>query len=183
MINSFETIIPAAYLAIMTTTTALLDVRTHKIPNAVTFPSMLMAVTYYGAAHGWEGIGFSLGGVGAGVALLLLPYILGGMGAGDAKLMGAVGACLGAERTLEAFLFIAMMGCLYALLVMVFQRRRLKGYYKQLWLTAQGMLLARRYIPVQTAQDDRPKVYYGAAIGAGTLAYLAMQMTSGQLTL
>lgn len=181
--NPFETIIPATFLVILTATAALLDIRTHKIPNAITFSGMLMAIGYYGAGHGWDGIVFSLGGVGAGIALLLLPYIMGGMGAGDAKLMGAVGACLGAGRTLEAFLFIAMAGCLYAVLVIVFQRRRLKGYFRQLWLTVQGMLLARCYIAVERSQDDRPKVYYGVAIGVGTLAYLAMQMTSGQLTL
>ena len=183
MINPFETIIPASFLTILTATAALLDLRTHKIPNTVTFPAMLMAIAYFSAVHGWDGMLFSMGGAGAGVALLLLPYIMGGMGAGDAKLMGAVGACLGAERTLEAFLIIALMGCLYAVLVIVFQRRRLKGYYKQLWLTVQGMLLTRHYIPVETVQDERPKVYYGVAIGVGTLAYLAMQMTSGQLTL
>jgi prepilin peptidase CpaA len=112
-----------------------------------------------------------------GIALLLLPYLMGGMGAGDTKLMGAVGAVLGIERTVTAFLLISAMGCLYALLIIVFQRRRMKGYFKQMWLTAQGILLTRKYMPVESGEEKRPKVYYGVAIAAGTLMYLALEIT------
>jgi prepilin peptidase CpaA len=177
VIDPFETLTPLFFLIIVTTVSAVVDIRKHKIPNFITFPSIAAAISYYGASYGWDGVGFSIGGMCVGIALLLLPYLMGGMGAGDAKLMGAVGAVLGIERTVTAFLFIAAMGCVYALLVIVFQRRRMKGYFRQMWLTAQGILLTRKYMPVESGKVDRPKVYYGVAIAAGTLVYLALEIT------
>jgi prepilin peptidase CpaA len=182
VINPHENIIPALFVVIITLAAATVDVRKHKIPNIITFPAILTAISYYGAVYGWDGLVFSAGGMSVGIALLLLPYLMGGMGAGDAKLLGAVGAVFGIERTLTAFLFISASGCLYALLIIVFQRQRMKGYFKQMWLTAQGMMLTRKYMPVESAEENRPKVYYGVAIAAGTLLYLAMELTGGRLT-
>jgi prepilin peptidase CpaA len=164
-------------MVIITMAAAVVDVHKHKIPNIITFPAILTAILYYSAVYGWDGLMFSAGGMSVGITLLLLPYMMGGMGAGDAKLMGAVGAVLGIERTLTAFLFISAVGCVYALLIIVFQRRRMKGYFKQMWLTAQGILLTRKYMPVESNAEKRPKVYYGVAIAAGTLTYLALEIT------
>jgi prepilin peptidase CpaA len=177
MINPFENIVPALFLCTVTLVSAVADVRTHKIPNVITFPAILMAISYYSACRGWDGFVFSTGGMCVGVALLLLPYLMGGMGAGDTKLMGAVGAVLGIERTVTAFLFISAMGCVYALLIIVFQRRRMKGYFKQMWLTAQGIILTRKYMPVQAAEEKRPKVYYGVAIAVGVLLHQVLEIT------
>ena len=181
MINPFENYMLTIFLLIMTSVAAGFDLRTHKIPNLLTFPVMLAALCYYTGVHGWAGFLFSIGGLGAGIALLLLPYVMGGMGAGDAKLMGAVGAILGAERTIVAFLFIATAGCVYALLVVIIHRHRFKGYFKQLWYTAQAFMLTRKYVPVESAAAARPKVYYGIAIAAGTILYLTVEITGFQI--
>lgn len=183
MINPFENYALTIFLLIMTIVAAGFDIRTHKIPNLLTFPAMLVALCYYTTVHGWSGFLFSAGGLGAGIALLLMPYLMGGMGAGDAKLMGVVGASLGVEKTLMAFLFIAAMGCVYALIVVVIQRHRFKGYFKQLWYTAQTFMLTRKYVPVESesAAEARPKVYYGIAIAAGTILYLTMEITGFQM--
>lgn len=181
MINPIEHYPLLIFLLCIAAIAASVDIKVHKIPNILTFPSMLCALSYYTAFYGWKGFAFSLGGLCTGIALLLLPYLMGGMGAGDAKLMGAVGACLGMDMTLSAFLFIAGVGCLYAFLVIVFQRRRLKGYFKQLWNTALVFMLTRKYVRVETADEDRPKVYYGIAIAVGTLMFLVVEITGGQL--
>jgi prepilin peptidase CpaA len=176
MVNPFENFALNILLLGMTSVAAIFDIRTHKIPNLLTFPAILLALCYYTVEHGWAGFLFSAGGLGAGIALLLLPYLMGGMGAGDAKLMGAIGACLGAERTLVAFLFIAPIGCLYALMVVILQRHRFKGYFKQLWLTAQAFMLTRKYVPIESATEAYPKVYYGTAIAAGTIIFMIMEI-------
>ena len=177
MINPFENYVLTIFLLIMTSVAAGIDIKTHKIPNLLTFSAMLAAICYYTAVHGWNGFLFSAGGLGAGIALLLLPYLLGGMGAGDAKLMGAIGAGLGASRTLAAFLFIAVMGCVYALLIAIIYRHRFKGYFKQLSYTVNAFIMTREYVPVESAAEARPKVYYGIAIAAGTILYLTMEIT------
>lgn len=177
MINPFENYVAATFLLIMTSIAAGFDIRTHKIPNLVTFPAMAAALCYYTVVHGWAGFLFSAGGMAVGTALLLLPYLMGGMGAGDAKLLGVIGACIGAQRTITAFAFIVTMGCLYALLVIIIHRRLLRGYFKQLWQSAYGFILTQKYVPVQSAGEHRPKVYYGVAIAAGTLFYLTLEIT------
>ncbi len=72
-------------------------------------------------------MGSSAAGVGAGFAVFLVFYLLGGMGGGDVKLMAGFGAVLGLERLLEAALWTAGLGGLFALGVLGFEwlRRRL----------------------------------------------------------
>ena len=180
MINPFENELLIIFIVLVTATAAGFDIVKHKIPNMLNFPAMLGAVVYFTALHGWDGFVFSACGMLTGIALLLLPYLMGGMGAGDAKLMGAVGACLGTEHAIKAFIYVAAMGCVYALIVMIAQRSRMKGYFKQLWLTAQAVMLTRHYVPVESSDGERPKVYYGVAIAAGTLLYLSAEFTSVQ---
>lgn len=179
MISPFEQHALMLLLLIILAAAVVFDIRTHKIPNLLVYPSMLAAISYYTFIYGLKGFAFSAGGLFTGIALLLLPYLMGGMGAGDAKLMGAVGACLGVQKTITVFLFIAVMGCLYALIALIVYRRRFKGYLLQLWLTAKTVFLTRKYIPVESSQAAaaRPRVYYGVAIAAGTVLYVCMEIT------
>jgi prepilin peptidase CpaA len=165
----------------MTGIAAGFDYRTHKIPNLLTFPGMLAGIIHHTSSYGWDGFVFSAAGLGVGIGLLILPYLMGGMGAGDAKLMGAVGACLGMERTLVAFLFVAAMGCVYGLGVFIIHRKRFAGYFKQLWLTAQMFLVTRKYMPVESTSENRPKVYYGIAIAAGTYIYVILTLNGFEM--
>jgi prepilin peptidase CpaA len=183
MINPFENFTLNIFLLSMISVAAIFDIRTHRIPNLLTFPAIFLAMCYYTVEHGWAGFLFSAGGLGIGIALLLLPYLMGGMGAGDAKLMGAIGACLGAERTLVAFLFIASIGCVYALGVIILQRHRFKGYFKQLWLTAQAFMLTRKYVPVESATQAYPKVYYGIAIAVGAIIFAIMEINGIEISI
>ena len=64
------------------------DIRRFKIPNWVTYPTMLLALLAHAVAGGLDGFLFSAGGVATGIGLFIIPYLMGGMGAGDAKLMG-----------------------------------------------------------------------------------------------
>ena len=74
---------------------AVIDVRTHRIPNILTFGSAAAAFGYHAWTAGASGLGASAGGWAIGVALFLPLFLLRGMGGGDVKLMGAVGAWLG----------------------------------------------------------------------------------------
>lgn len=79
---------------------AISDIRTKKIPNALTFPLMLVGVLANTATgEGWQ---FALTGLGVAFALHYVLASLSLEGAGDAKLMMAVGAFLGWETMLEA---------------------------------------------------------------------------------
>src|SRR5262249_35063142 len=58
---------------------------------------------------GLPGLLFALGGLGIACVALIL-FILGAMGAGDVKLLGAVGALMGAHFTFWALLCTAILG-------------------------------------------------------------------------
>ena len=97
------------------------DLRTRRIPNAVTVSAFLAALVFHGIAGGWAGLGLALGGFGAGFGLLFILWLVGGGGGGDVKLMGALGAWLGAPLVLIVFLGSAVVAMVMLLGVFVWQ--------------------------------------------------------------
>ncbi len=76
-------------------------------------------------AHGWvggfQGMLFSLAGLGTGFGLFIFFYLAGGMGAGDVKLMAAIGAIVGAYGALVSGILAILVGGVYALGAMCYQ--------------------------------------------------------------
>ena len=116
--------------------------------------------------------------------MLIVPYLMGGMGAGDAKLMGAVGAILGAKGVFIAFLFTAIAGGIYAVILLGLNPKYLRLLFSRL-RTFFATLLLRYGINIRTSAVDepgipaadagdknKPKLCYGLAIAVGTLCYL-----------
>jgi prepilin peptidase CpaA len=66
-------------------------------------------------AHGWRGVLDGVLGCVAGFIVFLTFYLLGGMGGGDVKLMAGFGALLGPGRLIEAALWTAGCGGLFAI--------------------------------------------------------------------
>ena len=96
--------------AIVLTVVALVwDLRTRRIPNAVTVSALIAALLFHGVTGGWAGLGMALGGFGAGFGLLFVLWLVGGGGGGDVKLMGALGAWLGPKLILIVFLGSAVV--------------------------------------------------------------------------
>jgi Flp pilus assembly protein protease CpaA len=103
---------------------AITDVRSGRIPNALTLPLWLTGV---GAAAYFGGLGRFGEAVGASV-LLASPYILlfivGHGGAGDAKMMGALGAWLGLRHGVVVLVSVAITGMILAVLKILAHSRR-----------------------------------------------------------
>ncbi|MEW6771805.1 MAG: prepilin peptidase [Bacillota bacterium] len=106
------------------------DLYRRRIYNAVLFPAVIFALGYRAVGGGWAGLEEGLAGLGAGVGLLLIPYLAGGVGAGDVKLLGTVGACGGPLFALHTFLAGAVMGGLVSCYFFKKQGR--------LWLALKG---------------------------------------------
>ncbi len=79
------------------------DLKNRRIPNWLTVSSAVAGLAWHLWSGGLAGAGTSLGGFATGFGLLLLLWVIGGGGGGDVKLMGAVGAWLGAFPTLLVF--------------------------------------------------------------------------------
>ena len=100
-----------------------LDWRSRRIPNWLTVPSLGLGFVISTLTWGWPGAKAALEG--AGLALgLLLPFVLArGLGAGDWKLMGALGAFLGPQRTMVVLLGTVLIAGLMSVSEMIRQRR------------------------------------------------------------
>jgi prepilin peptidase CpaA len=106
--NAFATPLSMALIAVIVIA-VWTDVRTRRIPNALTVTALLMALALR-ALTGAETVGEGLLGAGAGLAILLPLFAMGGVGGGDAKLLVAVGAFLGPKGLLVAVLATAVFG-------------------------------------------------------------------------
>lgn len=146
------------------------DIKTRRIPNLLTFGAAATGLAYHLAMSGWEGLmGAGLGWL-AGVAFLFLPFALGGMGGGDVKLMGALGAWLGATATVWVVLYTGIAGGVLALAVSA-RHGYLATAFRNLWL-----LLAHWRVAGLTPMSEltlehskSPKLAYAVPILAGTL--------------
>jgi prepilin peptidase CpaA len=179
---SFPEAVSLGGLSIVLILAVIYDLRFHKIPNLITFPTVIAGIVYHTWMGGWLGFLFSLEGMALGLSLLIGFYILGGMGAGDVKLMAAVGGILGPSGVFAAFLGTALVGGVYALILAVGQGqvRGLAGRFRDT-LRRYGTMLKSffctgliTYVPPTTPADKkkRPVLCYGLAIALGTLCSL-----------
>jgi len=124
--------------------------------------------------RGWLGVSALVEGVegaGVGLALALVPFALGMLGGGDVKLLAAVGGFMGPERFVGAFLAIALVGGVLALV-------------EALRHSAAGEVMSRSFAVVKNLalfgcagyrptleSEGAMTVPYGVAIAIGSLAW------------
>ncbi len=162
---------------------ALGDVRERRIPNALTFPLLIVGLLWSGWFGGWAGLGE------AALSCVLLggPYVLlfvfAGGGAGDAKLMGAIGAWLGLRQSVVVLLCVAAAGVVMAVVKAVSQRR-LKFVLTNVLISFYAFVVCvtggRKIRPAgeqtqgDAAQAGGFEVPYGVAICLGVCAAAAI---------
>ena len=157
------------------------DIRHRRIPNALTFPLLIVGLLWSGWFGGWAGLGQ------AALACVLLggPYVLlfvfAGGGAGDAKLMGAIGAWLGLRQSVVVLLCVAAAGMVMAVVKAVCQRRLkfvltnvLISFYTFVVCVAGGRKIRPAGEQTGAAQSGGFEVPYGVAICAGVCAAAAI---------
>lgn len=151
---------------------AVSDLRSRRIPNRLTYPAMAAAVLYHTAVQGWPGFLFGAGGVGVGMGVFLIFFLLGGMGAGDVKLMGVVGGLLGPKGALLAALCTALAGGIYAV-GLLSVHGTLRETARRCATMLQIFMVTRNFIYLPPARKEKkPRLIYGLAIAAGT--FIAM---------
>ena len=110
------------------------------------------------------------------MAFFMAFYLLGGTGAGDVKLMGAVGSFLGPMGVLNAFLWTALAGGVYSVVIVLFDSR-LKTMRMALATTVTNFFLTKKMAYNKPEMvGNRPKLCYGVAIAVGTITSLFIKL-------
>jgi prepilin peptidase CpaA len=162
-------------LAIALVTATVTDIRNQRIYNWLTFPLILAGLATHTVFGGFAGLKFAAYGFALGFVAMVIPYFMGVMGAGDVKLMAGIGAWLGMEATLTAFLFTCIAGGIYALAVLATNREILKRVLRNIAATFSVFMVTRKFefAPV-TAENAMPRLCYGVAIAVGTVVAMGM---------
>lgn len=152
---------------------AVCDIRTHRIPNVLTFGAAAAAVVFGTLEGGVGGLSQAVAGWFVGAVLFFPIFALGGMGAGDVKLLAALAAWLGPREALPLAMFSSMAGGVFALTVAAAH-----GYLRRALSNVWLMLLHWRVaglgpVPGLTLRDGRaPRLAYAIPIAVGVMCTL-----------
>jgi prepilin peptidase CpaA len=144
---------------------AAIDLRTRRVPNALTAAIAVAGFAVAAAGLGRVTLLAALAGCVVGAALMLPGHMWGKTGAGDMKLLAATGALLGAGGTVRAFLYTAIAGGVLALVVAVHRRRLGQTLGRAARLVASGSAAAEAV----EAPDAGNRFAYAPAIAVGSV--------------
>jgi prepilin peptidase CpaA len=159
---------------------AFTDIRESKIPNWLTFSSALFALVLNFALSGIQGIVWSLLGIATGFSLLFLLYLWGGMGAGDVKLLSTVGAFVGPKLVFYTFIWMALIGGVLALTLIIYKRAFSQTLRNLKFLLFGWILRTSASETILTIRNQSLlKLPYGVAIALGAIMAVWLQNIPG----
>lgn len=144
---------------------AVIDLRTRRIPNALTASLAVIGIMIAAAELGPIGLGGALLGCALGLAFMLPGHIFGRTGAGDVKLFAAAGALLGPTTTVQAFLITAITGGILAVIISI-RRRRLGQTFSS---TARLVSTPSTAVRTVESPDSDNRFAYAPAIAVGVV--------------
>lgn len=150
------------------------DVKSRKILNIVTLPTLFFGLVYNMNNNGLEGFLFSGKGFLVGLGVLIIPYLLGGMGAGDVKLMAAIGSLMGTSFVFFSFIYTALIGGVIGILL-ILKSRGFIATIKSFFFNITNVVFFRCNLGSIIIPKDRTNSIsfpYGVAIVLGTLCTL-----------
>ena len=147
---------------------AAIDVRTRRVPNALTASLAAAGVAFAVAGVGRLSIAGSIAGIAIGFGLMLPGHLFGATGAGDVKLFAAAGALLGPAATAAAFIYTALAGGALAIAIACRRGRLQRTVHSAARLVASGAANAGEIEAV--TENNRfpyaPAIAVGAVIAA-----------------
>lgn len=146
------------------------DVAAARVPNALTIAGVVAGVAAHALLPHGLGLGASVAGAIAGLALFLPFFALGGLGGGDVKLMAAMGAWLGWPAILTAAVAVAIAGGALAVVVALSH-----GYL------GQALANLRRLLRLWMVAGVRPEPSLTLAHGRGPRLPYAVPVLLGLL--
>lgn len=160
---------------------AVTDIRTRRIPNWLTLPSIFLGILLHfilsgssGAAGwqwmvAWRSMGSAALATLIAGGIFMVFHVAGGMGAGDVKLMAAVGSLAGLSHIAEILVFTGLMGGIFAI-VLAIAKRRLKTTLANIGVLVvhHGTAGLHPHSNLNVTNAETLRLPYGIAIAAGT---------------
>jgi prepilin peptidase CpaA len=147
---------------------AAIDVRTRRVPNALTASLAAAGVAFAVAGIGRLTIAGSIAGIAIGLGLMLPGHLFGATGAGDVKLFAAAGSLLGPGATATAFIYTALAGGALAIAIACQRGRLQRTVQSTARLVASG---AANAVEIEAPHENNrfpyaPAIAVGAVIAA-----------------
>lgn len=150
--------------------TSWTDLRTQRIRNVHTFPTMLLGLILQTMGAGTAGLWMALLGIGAGFLGMSPLYAMGIMKAGDVKLAMALGALMGGWEILRAVVLSFVLYLPVGLVVLL-----LSGRLRQSWVAFKRLafFLYARFHPALTPEplnmEGMTLAPFGMVLGVAAL--------------
>lgn len=159
-----------AALIMFVVAVAIIDSRTHRIPNLLCAAAAVLGLISQWWMHGEAGLLTALGGAAVGFAMFLPFYVLRAFGAGDVKAMATVGLFLGPEATLIAVGSTLIAGGVLGLCVLVLRPMHASATFHRLIGLFSAPVASMR--ATRQAPGNSLRFPYGVAIACGTAVAL-----------
>ena len=144
------------------------DVKTARIPNALTFSTAALALMFHALVPSGFGVMFALVGLIVGLAVFFPLFALGAMGAGDVKLMAAIGAWLGWKAIIFVALYGSLAGGVLALIVAMRRQYVRQAFSNLKMLGTYWLIQGVKPFPALTLESRHSMRFpYALAIAAG----------------
>ncbi len=151
---------------------SLSDIRTGRIPNALTYPAILAGPLL--ALLPWAGpdVMSSLAGLAVAFLPALVLWALGALGGGDVKLLAAVGGLLGYPLILEG-LFYSLVAATGMGLTLILWRGEACAFGQRLWLALMAVVVPHAPWP---AWNTELRIPFAVAVALGTSGSLFLPL-------
>lgn len=154
------------------------DLRSRRIPNALTIPALVAALCVHGALGAGQGLLLSACGALAAGALLLPGYLFRFTGAGDVKLLMAVGAWLSFPLALLAGIASLLFGGVLGLIAAT-RLGRLREVLGRTVGLARWAAVRAAGVPVAAPETSKIHIPFGVAIALATATLVLVPRFGG----
>ncbi len=162
-----------ALLVPLTVVITYYDVLYRRIPNSYVLTTLICGLVINTIDGGWRGALHSLAGCAFAFGLMLLPHIFGEMGAGDVKLFASIGAVIGMDMVLPAFLVALITGGALAVISILRLGTAYESAYR-VFLIIAGIFTGRFASGINIPANRKQTIPCGVAITIGSLITLAI---------
>ncbi|MCC6858158.1 MAG: prepilin peptidase [Bryobacterales bacterium] len=163
-------------LALLVIPAGIFDIRERRVPNWLTLSGVLVGIGMNSFLYESAGFWLSLKGLGLALLVYFPLFAIRAMGAGDAKLMAAVGAMAGPWNWLGIFFLTALMGGVFAVLLLVTTGRTRRTLSNVGYLLKELAYFRAPYMKHEELDIRSPKAVglpHGAVIALAALGFLA----------